>query len=198
MSIWGIVSPALTYGSYGVSSGVATIAMSGGYGVSSGAMPLYIASYETPVTGSATLFLSSLDQCQTWRYINQQWERLNNLTLEAWNVMPTSCFQGSYKTKQATAFIYGAAVGQFTASMPMFICNSGDGVVQSNMTLFMYAPNFNTSSGTIFIKGHESVNSSVEIFISGENYSSASSGTIFINGNAESTIEGELYIFGME
>ena len=90
MSIFGIVSSAFAYGSYGVSSGVSTIAMSGGAGSGTAAMPLYIASVEAPITGSTTAFISSLDQCSTWSSLNQDWVRYNHPTLEAWNVMPPS------------------------------------------------------------------------------------------------------------
>lgn len=198
MSIFGIVSSAFAYGSYGVSSGVSTIAMSGGAGSGTAAMPLYIASVEAPITGSTTAFISSLDQCSTWSSLNQDWVRYNNTTLEAWNVMPTSCAQGAYQTKSATVFIKGASVVSFNVSMPMFIGNSGDGVISSAATAFMYAPAFEVASGTAFMSGHDYVTKAVDVFISGENYSSQSSGTLFISGNAESTLDGSLYIFGME
>jgi len=198
MSIWGVISPGLTYGAYGVSSGVASIAISGAAGANSGAMPLYIGSYETPITGTTSLFLSSLDQCFTWSSLNQEWVRYNNTTLESWNVMPTSCLQGAYKTQKTTVFMSGSATGRFTCSMPMFVCNSGDGVVTSTMTAFMYAPAFNNASGTLFLSGYNTATTSVEIFISGENYSKAASGTIFTKGHDEAYIESELYIFGKE
>lgn len=194
-----IITSLLTYGAYGVSSGNATIFASGAPGLSIGAMPMYIGTVETPATGTATLVLSAMDQCGIWDGgLRQQWETYNSAVLEQWQVIPSSCTQGAYITKSTSVFMSGANTGNYNAQMPLFLYASGDGIINSSATAFLYAQAFESATGTIFIKGYEVSTAATTIAISGAYASSTGTATAFIGGLEISSLEVELYISGIE
>ena len=194
-----IIANLLTYGAYGVSSGTATIFASGAPGLSIGAMPMYIGTVETPATGTTTLVLSAMDQCGIWNDgLRQQWETYNSSVLEQWQVIPSSCTQGAYITKSTSVFMSGSNTGNYNVQMPLFLYASGDGIITSSATAFMYAPAFESATGTVFIKGYQVATGVTTIAISGAYASSTGTATAFIGGLEVSTLEVELYISGIE
>jgi len=189
----------ITYGAYGVSSGTATIFASGSPGLSIGAMPMYIGSVETPATSTATLFLSAMDQCGIWNDgLRQQWETYNSSVREQWQVIPSSCTQGAYITKSTSVFMSGTSTGNYNVQMPLFLYASGDGIITSTTTAFMYAPAFESATGTIFIRGYGVATGVTTIAISGAYATSTGTATAFIGGLDVSTFEVKLYISGIE
>jgi hypothetical protein len=194
-----IISNILTYGAYGVSSGTATIFATGAPGLTIGAMPMYIGTVETPATGTVSLVLSAMDQCGLWDVgLNQRWESYNSSVLEQWQVIPSSCTQGAYITKYTSVFMSGSNTGNYNAQMPFFLYASGDGIIDGSTTAFVYAQAFESSTGTIFIKGIGSETGTTTIAISGAYPESTGTTTAFIGAFDVSTLEVELYISGIE
>jgi hypothetical protein len=194
-----IISNILTYGAYGVSSGTATIFATGAPGLTIGAMPMYIGTVETPATRTVPLILSAMDQCGQWDVgLKQRWQTYTSSALEQWQVIPSSCVQGAYITKYTSIFMSGASTGNYNAQMPLFLYASGDGIINGSTTAFLYAQAFESSTGTIFIKGFGSSTGTTTIAISGAYASSTGTTTAFIGAFDVSSLEVELYISGIE
>jgi hypothetical protein len=198
-SLFTPLSSILTYGAYGVASGSITIFASGAPGISSGAMPLFIKSFEVPSTGAVGLFMSSLDQCGIWNGgLREEWEVYSTSALENWDIIPSSCTQGSYSTNYTTIFMSGGVTGSLQRQMPLYIGNSGDGVEHAYLTSFMYAPAFHTSTGTLFVSGYENSSGVATIYVSGSYYSATGTATLYVEGFDESTFSARMYISGIE
>ena len=182
----------LSVGSYGIATETAQASISGTYGLTTANFPLFVRS-EQSASGAITLVLNALDQVSDWRDYNQKWS-ISSLN---WESVAVSNIVGT-AAKELTINIAGTRIIQSSATMPLFLYNSGLGNIEESCSLFIYSEIFAENLMSSVTIGHGLAEASANLFLSGEDLSITSSINCVIPGVDEITSELRIYIHGTE
>ena len=163
-------------GSYGASSGTSTLFISGSENRTSGCMPLFMQAKNT-VTGTLSLYLSSIAKTNSWESLGNQWGAYNiscsvgaPTFCQDWEYIPYYAGAATGTSALMTLFEKGVYRGYASGAMPLVISASGDGVIYNYLTLNLYAVNNDSANSgyiTLASKGHEQIYSSVTLALDG-------------------------------
>jgi len=178
-------------GSFASASTGFTLFASGAPGLLSGTLPLHLYAKELS-SGSVTLYMAAYSRPGVWEDLGSSWNSYNvscdvtaSYFCQDWEYIPYTTSSASGAVGSLAIFMSGKYRGTFNASMPMFISNSGQGVNEAYLNMFMHAEGSDAlSSGniTIFSIGHDFISSNITSYISGAMPSVTGNLTIYCSG----------------
>jgi hypothetical protein len=187
-------------GAFASSSGSSTLFISGTGNIASGAMPLFLKAVNSK-NANLTLSLLASSKTYSWESLGDYWQRYNiacdisaSYFCNDWEYMPYSASQASGASKYMTMVTSGSYRSARNYQLPLFMSCSGDGVLNKNLNLFLYAQNNETvhsGSTTLFNLGHGVSSGVVTLAMNGEMPSSSGLITLVCNSYdiAETTIK---------
>jgi len=153
-----------------------TLFATGSAGLVSGTLPLNLYAKEM-ASGTVSLYLAAYARPGVWESLGSPWQSYDtscdvtaSTFCQDWEYIPYTTASTSGTTNRLTMFMSGKYRGDVSGSMPMFIQNSGEGIKDSYLSIFMYAEgNEILSSGNItaFLAGHQNINSNITAYVSG-------------------------------
>lgn len=193
-------------GSFDSASGISTLFISGTGNNSSGSMPLFLRAKESK-NEALSLYLLSVAKTSSWESLGNSWSSYNiscsvgaPTFCQDWEYIPYYSAGASGIKASFTIFEKGAYRGSVSGSMPLFIQNSGAGLIDSRFNLFLHAKNDDAlSTGVLNLVsfGHELSYSSATMVISGAYTSESGIVTLYCQAYDSSPESIKLFISGI-